>query len=76
MNERGDAVVGEVIAEEVQATEERLRREEREAVSSSEIVRVSPGLAAVADPLWQAARGLPRGLRDVAAGGPELVVLV
>ena len=44
-----EAVVGEVIAEEVQATEERLRREEREAVSSSEIVRVSPGLAAVAD---------------------------
>lgn len=39
-------------------------------------VRIGDGLAAVADPLRESAGGLTRGLRDVAAGGPELVVLV
>lgn len=39
-------------------------------------VGVVDGLGAVADPLGQTARGLARGLRDVPAGGPELVVAI
>lgn len=78
-----DGVVGEEVAR-AQQEGHRLNRHDGEILWGRDVghaksvpednVRVLYGLAAVADPLRQAARGLPGGLRDVAAGGPELVV--
>lgn len=80
-----DGVVGEEVAW-TQQERHRLGRHDGEVLRRRDVrhaegvpednVRVVDRLAALADPLRQAARRLPGGLRDVTAGGPELVIRV
>lgn len=46
-----------------------------EGVPEHDVGVVDRGIA-ISDPFWNAAGGLARGLRDVAAGGEDLVVVV